>query len=68
VSGERWESFTIDGQLRLDLCDSSSEVDTLPMPSPTLASKPTPSGPTADTTDVTGDNDSTQHVWSCRVG
>jgi hypothetical protein len=70
VSGERWESFTIDGQLRLDLSDSSFNSDTFPMPSPTFASKSTPADGKPATTETaeSPDNDSTQHVWSCRVG
>lgn len=75
VSGERWESFTIDGQLRLDLSDSSFDSDTFPMPSPAIAFKPSPieSIPpavvkTVKTSDIPEDTDSTQHVWSCRVG
>jgi hypothetical protein len=31
VSGERWESFTIDGRLHLDLSDSSFDSDLMPI-------------------------------------
>jgi hypothetical protein len=77
VSGERWESFTIDGQLRLDLSDSSFNSDNFPLPSPIMASQSTPAASVVDK--ATGnaetpdspeslDNDPAQHVWSCRVG
>lgn len=73
VSGERWESFTIDGQLRLDLSDSSFNSDTFPLPSPTFSSKAVPAKVEFKTDEDAGspespDNDLTQHVSSCRVG
>jgi hypothetical protein len=79
VSGERWESFTIDGQLRLDLSDSSFNSDNFPLPSPIMASNPTPAEVKSkvtenpDQSELPGspeslDNDPAQHVWSCRVG
>jgi hypothetical protein len=74
VSGERWESFTIDGTLKLDLSDSSFNSDTFPLPSPTLVNSATPIEANKDQDGIVleragiCDEDHTKHEWSCRVG
>jgi hypothetical protein len=72
VSGERWESFTIDGTLKLDLSDSSFNSDTFPMPSPSFTNSAAPAEKDQDGNVVkrpgSDDQDHTKHEWSCRVG
>jgi hypothetical protein len=81
VSGERWESFTIDGQLKLDLTDSSFDEDTFHMPtvvlSPRAGATPAPDGKQAknEPIDTSAQPEASMHDtekagsgWSCRVG